>query len=118
MKKPRFPPTVRMAPAKRTSAAKTMIPTRDRVRTSAPMVGLLGGEERAEVRDVRAPRLVGRADEGDSPVLQEGQLVGDVEGRRDVVRDDDRGRLEARVQVDDELGERRRRDRVEARGRL
>ena len=43
MKKPRLPPIVRMAPAKRTSAAKMMIPTRERVRASALMRYLLGG---------------------------------------------------------------------------
>src|SRR5258706_863291 len=143
-KKPVFPPITMMIPAKMTSDAKTMIPTRERVRASALMPSASYGtsivradeaavdalrlpsasfvlvrvQERPQVGHRRDVRLVRRADERETGVLQERDTVGHEEGRRDVVRHEDGRRAEPFVQVGDQAVDRHRRDRVEAGRRL
>src|SRR5258706_5289214 len=111
-KKPVFPPITMMIPAKMTSDAKTMIPTRERVRASAlmpsasygtsiaradeaavdavrlpsPSFLLLRVQERPQLGHRRDLRLVPRADERATGALPERDPVGHAERRRDVVR--------------------------------
>src|SRR5262245_30209657 len=64
-----------------------------------------GPEVFEEHRMARARRLVERPDELEAALVEEGEPVRDRPRRRDVVRDDDRRRLKAVVDVRDELGD-------------
>ena len=74
----------------------------------------LGVEELAHDRLLGAEQLLARAEHRQVAVVEQADVVGHRAGRVDVVGDDEEGRVDLRVEVDDELVEERRAHRVEA----
>src|SRR5215468_2926882 len=127
-------PTMKMPSITATSAMRTTIPTRNRRPTWGSLTiaaldysrngrrAALGGrgnrrERPGPAREPHRPevlqqdrmaslgRLFERADELETPLVEEGHPGGHGPRRHDVVGHDDGGRLQPDVQVDDELGD-------------
>src|SRR5437667_356366 len=116
------PPSDMMVAIRMASATKTRNPTRA---VWLPGLGTLiargsscSGQELVEPRVRRGPRLLRRAREADRALVQERDPVGDEEGARQVVRDDDGREPEPALQVADQVVDPGADHRVEAGRRL